>query len=77
MPSNPPPTLLIDASSLAYRAYHAMPEWRGPDGTLTNAALGFLNFLSRLIPDRKAGEIGPQCKAASRTQPDISSAVRH
>lgn len=30
-----------------------MPEWRGPDGTLTNAALGFLNFLSRLIPDRK------------------------
>jgi 5'-3' exonuclease len=34
-----------------------MPEWRGPDGTLTNAALGFLNFLSRLIPDRKPSQL--------------------
>src|SRR5437868_1526161 len=34
------PTLLIDASSLAYRAYHAMPPVHAPDGTLVNAAVG-------------------------------------
>ncbi|HKC91430.1 MAG TPA: flap endonuclease, partial [Candidatus Limnocylindria bacterium] len=45
--------LYVDAASLAYRAFHAVPEWKAPDGTLVNAALGFLNFLSRLVPDRK------------------------
>ena len=30
-----------------------MPEWKASDGTNVNAALGFLNFLSRLLPDRK------------------------
>ena len=34
-----------------------MPEWRAGDGTLVNAALGFLNFLSRLLPDRKPGRL--------------------
>jgi 5'-3' exonuclease len=46
--------MLIDASSLAYRAYHAMPSLRAPDGqTETNAIHGFLNFASRLLQDRK------------------------
>ncbi|OLD33817.1 MAG: hypothetical protein AUI44_00030 [Chloroflexi bacterium 13_1_40CM_2_67_6] len=49
--------LFVDAASLAYRAYHAVPEWRAPDGTLVNAALGFLNFLSRLVPDRKPARL--------------------
>jgi 5'-3' exonuclease len=30
-----------------------VPEWKASDGTNVNAALGFLNFLSRLIPDRR------------------------
>jgi 5'-3' exonuclease len=34
-----------------------MPEWRAADGTLTNAALGFLNFISRLLPDRKPARL--------------------
>jgi len=34
-----------------------VPEWRAPDGTLVNAALGFLNFLSRLVPDRKPSRL--------------------
>ena len=47
-------TLLIDGSSLAYRAYHAIPEVLAPDHvTATNAVHGFLNFLSRLITDRR------------------------
>jgi 5'-3' exonuclease len=34
-----------------------VPEWRAADGTLVNAALGFLNFLSRLVPDRKPSRL--------------------
>src|SRR5216117_1925714 len=49
--------LFVDAASLAYRAYHAVPEWRASDGTLVNAALGFLNFLSRLVLDRKPARL--------------------
>lgn len=49
----PGATLLIDGSSLAYRAYHAIPPIAAPDGTATNAVHGFLNFLSRLIGDRR------------------------
>ena len=47
------PTLLIDSSSLAYRAYHAMPEVSAPDGTPVNAVVGFLNFIARLLADRR------------------------
>ena len=42
----------MDAASLAYRAYHAIPALTAPDGTKINATLGFLNFLGRLIQDR-------------------------
>jgi 5'-3' exonuclease len=49
------PLLLLDAASLLYRAYHAVPELKAPDGTKVHAAMGFLNFVSRLLPDRKPG----------------------
>jgi len=32
-----------------------MPEVRAPDGTLVNAVVGFLNFIERLLHDRKPG----------------------
>src|SRR5437867_11748302 len=51
------PALFVDAASLAYRAYHAVPEWKASDGTNVNAALGFLNFLSRLLPDRRPSKL--------------------
>ncbi len=51
------PTLLIDGSSLAYRAYHAIPVLTAPDGTATNAVHGFLGFLSRLLPDRRPARL--------------------
>ena len=51
------PLLLIDASSLAYRAFHAIPAMTAPDGTPTNAAYGFLNFLARLIVDRRPSRL--------------------
>ena len=45
-------TLLIDAASLIYRAFFSTPDTvRSEDGTLMNAAGGFLSMLARLIAD--------------------------
>ena len=45
-------TLLVDASSLLYRAYFSTPSSvRAPDGTPINAAHGFLGMLARLVGD--------------------------
>ena len=62
------PTLFVDAASLAYRAYHAVPEIRADDGTLVNAAYGFLNFMSRLVPDRKPSRMHVALDADWRPQ---------
>src|SRR2546428_3685222 len=61
-------TLFVDAASLAYRAYHAVPEIRAEDGTLVNAAYGFLNFMSRLVPDRKPSRMHVALDADWRPQ---------
>ena len=46
-------TLLVDASSLIYRALFSTPDSVvAPDGTPINAAHGFLGMLARLIDDR-------------------------
>ena len=45
-------TLLVDASSLLYRAFFSTPDSvRAPDGTPINAAHGFLGMLARLVSD--------------------------
>lgn len=45
-------TLLVDASSLIYRAYFSTPDTvRSPDGRPVNAAHGFLAMLGRLVDD--------------------------
>lgn len=45
-------TLLVDASSLLYRAFFSTPDSvRAPDGTPVNAAHGFLGMLARLVSD--------------------------
>ncbi|MGH9022797.1 MAG: 5'-3' exonuclease [Acidimicrobiia bacterium] len=45
-------TLLVDASSLLYRAYYSTPaSMRAPDGQSVNAAHGFMNMLARLVVD--------------------------
>ena len=38
--------LLIDGTNSIYRAFFAIPGLRAPDGTPTNAALGFISMLS-------------------------------
>jgi 5'-3' exonuclease len=43
-------TLLVDSASLIYRALFSVPDTvRAPDGTLVNAAYGFLGMLESLI----------------------------
>lgn len=45
-------TMLVDASSLIYRAFFSTPESvKTPDGSPINAAHGFLNMLARLVGD--------------------------
>ena len=51
------PLLLLDSASLLYRAYHAIPELLTADGLKVHAAMGFLNYLSRLLPDRRPGRL--------------------
>jgi 5'-3' exonuclease len=51
-PEPPGITLLVDASSLLYRAFFSTPDSvRAPDGTPVNAAHGFLGMLARLVSD--------------------------
>ncbi len=45
--------LLIDGTNSIYRAFFAIPGLRAPDGTPTNAALGFINMLSKVIREEQ------------------------
>lgn len=42
------PVMLVDGHGLAYRAFYAVPELTAPDGTPTNALVGFFNMMARL-----------------------------
>lgn len=41
--------LIIDASAVLHRAYHALPPFKAPNGTPTNAVYGFVKMLFSLI----------------------------
>lgn len=43
--------LLVDGHGLAFRAFYALPELTAPDGTPTNAILGFANMLLKTMED--------------------------
>lgn len=44
-------TLLIDGHGLAFRAFFALPRMTAPDGTPTNAVLGFANMFLKVLND--------------------------
>src|SRR5262245_8352638 len=55
------PIYIIDALNYIFRAYHGLPnDIRAPSGMLTNAVLGYLRTLLRIIKERK-----PQYMAAA------------
>jgi DNA polymerase-1 len=41
--------VVIDGANAVFRAFFAIPPLRGPDGTPTNAAYGFLNMLLKVL----------------------------
>lgn len=48
------PLVLIDAASLYFRAFYALPDsLTAPDGTQVNAVRGFADFMARILIDRK------------------------
>ena len=61
MPRDPAPPgerfLLVDASSLIFRAYYALPEISGQGGRPVQGVLGFLNMLFRLADDLAPGRL--------------------
>lgn len=51
-------TMLVDSSSLVYRAFFAVPDTvRAPDGTPVNGAYGFLNMLARLVAEHRPSRL--------------------
>jgi 5'-3' exonuclease len=53
-----PDWLLVDGSSLIFRAFYGVPSSiRSPDGKPVNAVRGFMDRLARLVNDRRPGRI--------------------
>ena len=47
------PLLLVDGSSYLYRAYHALPDLRGPEGVPTGAIHGMVAMMKKAVQDVK------------------------
>ncbi|MDB5951718.1 MAG: polymerase [Massilia sp.] len=59
--------LLVDGSSYLYRAFHALPDLRSPDGHPTGAMHGMVNMLRRLRADYPAAYIACVFDAKGKT----------
>jgi DNA polymerase I len=59
--------LLVDGSSYLYRAFHALPDLRSPDGFPTGAMHGMVNMLRRLRADYPAAYIACVFDASGKT----------
>jgi DNA polymerase-1 len=65
---NPEKTLLlVDGSSYLYRAFHALPELRSPQGEPSGALYGVLNMLRKLASDYKAQALACVFDAKGKT----------
>ncbi|MGO4468095.1 5'-3' exonuclease, partial [Pseudoduganella sp. RAF53_2] len=59
--------LLVDGSSYLYRAFHALPDLRSPDGYPTGAMHGMVNMLRKLRADFPAAYIACVFDAKGKT----------
>lgn len=59
--------LLVDGSSYLYRAFHAMPDLRNPQGEPTGAIYGMINMLRRLRHDYPAAYMACVFDAKGKT----------
>jgi DNA polymerase-1 len=90
-PSQPQRILIVDGTNTLYRAFFALPPLHAPDGTQTNAALGFTTMLGKLVREERPDALvvvfdarGPtfrheryaEYKAGREAQPeDLSSQI--
>ncbi len=66
-PSGEEALAVLDGHFLIFRAYHALPELRAPDGTAVHAVLGFAQSLLKLRP-----QLTPLVLVAFDSDPVIS-----
>ena len=59
--------LLVDGSSYLYRAFHALPDLRAPDGSPTGALYGIISMLRRLRHDYPASYLACVFDAKGKT----------
>src|SRR5882672_4703810 len=59
--------LLVDGSSYLYRAFHALPELKSPQGEPTGAIRGVLSMLRKLAADYKAEALACVFDAKGKT----------
>lgn len=51
--SDPARLVVVDGANAIYRAFFAIPNLRAPDGTPTNAALGFVTMLTKVLREER------------------------
>jgi DNA polymerase-1 len=56
--SKPKNYLLVDGHGLAFRGFYALPGMNAPDGTPTNAVLGFFNMLMKAMDEWRPDGVG-------------------
>ena len=59
--------ILIDGSGYIFRAYHALPPMKRPDGTPVNAVYGFTSMVLKLVDDLEADWLGVIFDTARKT----------
>lgn len=59
--------LLVDGNALVHRAYHALPPFTLPDGTLVNAVYGFMSSLLAAIARHKPQYVAVAFDVAGKT----------
>src|SRR5205814_9700491 len=71
------PLVLVDGSSYLYRAFHALPPLSPPAGKPTNAVLGVVNMLYKLLDDYAPTEMAVVFDAPGKTfRKDLYSAYK-
>src|SRR5512145_1698959 len=61
------PLVLVDGSSYLYRAFHALPPLSTKSGEPTNAVLGVVNMLYKLLDERKPTHMAVVFDAPGKT----------
>ncbi len=59
--------LLVDGSSYLYRAYHALPDLRGPGGVPTGAIHGMVGMLKKAVADLRPAHVACIFDAPGKT----------